>query len=350
MKASYKTKLLLFFSLFIPLLHAEECEYVYPIATIGNEKIIYIHQTNLRSIQLLAFNSSDDTIDTILWSLYTPTQIKILTNNKGFSFLDNGRLRIQLFDKRSPRAIDFDKPIYNLFIENWIDEHRTYCSAQYNNHSALFELNDDGTVYLLCTHSHKDYLYPQKIDDYLFFIERCVDNAIANYRIVQANYSDLLLNQDATLFECIADFADKPIIFLTMISKKEGFVIEHQKTVESNDPQAMFWCYYFFNNKNKWVISRAFSFAVPTKLFFPDSKDRLFESIIPLMPKFIDNKIYFADASGNENNFLEPYWYDIKNKEIRKNIGLNNDQHYFVPMLFNNQLWYGGNGSQLFVF
>lgn len=332
------------------LCRSGEYEYVYPIAVLDNERIMYMHQINATTIRLLSWNSMSDSREELLWSMYTPIQVKILPHKKGFSFIDNGRLRIQLFQKRSPKAVDFDDPIYNINTIEWLDEHMCYCSAQYNNHSALFQLSDDGTTHLLIAHSEKDYVYPQKVNASLFFIERSVSFAKTfNYCILKTEYHTSLpasLPEKNNDLELIIDFQDKPIIFLTMISEHEGFVIEHQKTIHSDDSTTLFSYHHIFIDHDTWIVSKLFSFHIPTCLFLPGRKECLFESIIPLLPKVIDNKIFFVDCTYNENNFLELYYYDLEHQHIKKLQGIHNDQHYFIPIRFNNELYVGGSYTQ----
>ena len=115
-------------------------EYIYPVASLDEDNILYIHQTSPRSIQLFEWNTITNHTEQILWSLFNPVGIQLLPDNSGFSFIDNGRLRIKAFQKRSPKTIDFDEPIFNINALHWIDEHTCYCSAYYNNLFSLFEL------------------------------------------------------------------------------------------------------------------------------------------------------------------------------------------------------------------
>src|SRR5436190_3218349 len=121
-----------FFLLYIyyPLMAVE---YIYPIASYNDEIILYIKQTSSQHIQLFQWNIVTNHIEQLLSSLFNPAGVQLLTHEKGFSFFDNGRLRLKLFEKRSPKAIDFDEPIFNVNGLHWIDDHTFYCSAQYDN-------------------------------------------------------------------------------------------------------------------------------------------------------------------------------------------------------------------------
>lgn len=321
-------------------------EYIYPVASLDEDNILYIHQTSPRSIQLFEWNTITNHTEQILWSLFNPVGIQLLPDNSGFSFIDNGRLRIKAFQKRSPKTIDFDEPIFNINALHWIDEHTCYCSAYYNNHFSLFELHDDGRVKYLTMGNDNDCMYPQKIDSHLFYIERNRSNTCANYRIMQTEYNTPQNN-------VIIDFQDKPIIFLNMISEKEGFVIEHAKTIESESKTGLFLYYQLIKMGDTWEKERLFTFEVPTALFLYDNEQRLFESILPLLPRIIDNKIYFTDCSHNDGN-LEPYYYDLSKNQTHKLFIANQPEqgHLFVPMLCGTKLCCGGtkNGKELAIF
>lgn len=329
-----------YYCFYIFLVHASlshSTEYVYPVAYCEDESaILYIHQQSPESIRLFKWNMLTKCSEEVLWSLFNPAGLRLLPNNVGFSFIDNGRLRIKNFQKRSPKTIDFDEPLYNINVLDWIDEHTCYCSAQQGDNFSLFELHDDGSLQLIKSDNNVDFLYPVKIDDQLFYIERNHSNI--NYRIVQTQYD---LSSNKTIHE-VMDFYDKPIIFLNMISAQEGFVIEHEKTMPI-DETVMFFAYYqVIKEGNYWNKNLLFSFAIPTNLFLYDSQERLFESILPLLPRIIDNKIYFVDSSHNNLANLELYYFDLKNMQINKVFIPKSRKHVFVPILCNQQLCSGG--------
>ncbi len=313
-------------------------EYTYPVASFDNGTIIlYIHQTSQQSIELCEWNTLTDTIQTILWSLFNPGGLTVLPNNQGFSFIDNGRLRIKQFCKRSPKTIDFDEPIFNIQGIQWIDEHTCYCSAQYGNHFSLFELHDDGTLNFLIQEQGKDCMYPQKIDNHLFYIARSTIDS--HYFIVQTKY-----DQSTNCSQVIVDFGNLPIMFLNMISAEEGFVLGYKKNLEYTDTTASFFYYHLIKKGDDWYNYRIFSFEIPRSLLL-DGNQRLFESILPLLPRIIDHSIYYVDCSDQPHNYLEPYCYDLLSGKSKKLIvhANQNQGHLFVPMKCGNKLYFGGN-------
>jgi hypothetical protein len=306
-------------------------EYIYPVASLSNGRILYIHQHTPTDIKLLAWNPENNHTEPVLWSIFNPAAVQMLPNNSGFSFIDNGRLRIKLFEKRSPKAIDFDEPLFGINSLQWINEHSCCCSAQYNHNFALFELHDEGTLKVLAWQKGSDYLYPQKIDTQLFYIERCPTQNITHYRIMHCTYPD---SQDAIM---VVDFDTIPIIFLTMISDKQGFVLEHTKKIDNDDQITPFSYYQIKKQGDVWYKNLLFSFFLPTDLLI--SADRqLYESILPLLPRLIDNKIYFVTCNDN----LELYSFSLVTQLVEKISLPAKKGHYFVPIQCGDKFYCGG--------
>jgi hypothetical protein len=323
-------------------------EYIYPVASLSDEKILYIHQHSSTNIELFSFNTQTHQTEPMLWSVFNPAGLQMLPDNAGFSFIDNGRLRIKSFNKRSAKAIDFDEPLFGINGLHWIDNHTCYCSAQYNNNFALFELHDDGTLQCLRSAEGKDYMYPQKIGNQLFYIER---NATKNglnffhYTIASCSYQKSNSNDLET--NIIADFSTTPIIFLTMLSETEGFAIEHEQQIDSENPTMLFTYHQIIKEDDIWAKKALFSFSIPTNLLVPSARPELvegylYESILPLLPCVINQKVYFVDCAHNMDYILEPYFYSLQDKIVQK-INLNQrDGHVFVPVSCKNTLYYGG--------
>lgn len=339
-----------FYFLFFYIHILSAVEYTYPIATLNNGTVLlYIHQYSATHIELFEWNLSTNQTEQILWSAFNPAGLQLLPDNTGFSFIDNGRLRIKLFQKRSPKAIDFDEPFFAINGLHWIDEHSCYCSAKSNDNFSLFQLYDDGTLKCLIRQTGKDCLYPQKVDSQLFYIERYATYNCPNtvsYHIMQCDYPDNdISSQSAAL---IIDFFDIPIAFLTMISDKEGFVLEHAKMIDSEQSTTLFSYHHIRKQGDAWCKNCLFSFNIPTNLLL-DGEERLYESLLPLLPRMIDNKIYFVDCAKNNNFTLEPYFYDLLTKVSTKiSVPEKKEGHCFVPMLCGSPLYCGGTPPFIF--
>lgn len=331
---------LLYCVLFFYISTLQATEYVYPVTSLNDGKtILYIHQHSPINIELFSFNTQTQQTEQMLWSVFNPAGLQTLPDNGGFSFIDNGRLRIKEFQKRSAKAIDFDEPIFGINSLHWIDEHSCYCSAQYNNNFALFELHDNGTLQCLRAEAGKDCMYPQKVNDQLFYIERYATKNNMHYCIVSCAYQTDN-NSDAQT-NLIIDFKSTPIAFLTIISETEGFVVEHAQHTDSENPTMVFKYHRIVKEGDVWAKNVLFSFSVPTNLLL-DSEKKLYESILPLLPRIINNKVYFVDCANNTDYILEPYFYDLS-AQIFQKISLNQPKgHCFVPMVCSNKLYFGG--------
>jgi hypothetical protein len=334
-----------YFSFLLFFVHiVSAIEYVYPVASLCNGKtILYIHQRTATSLELFEWNTKTNQTEQILWSVFNPAGLELLPDNSGFSFIDNGRLRIKLFQKRSPKTIDFDEPLYNINRLHWIDQSICYCSAQQNNNFALFQLDNNGIMKCLVSKNNKDYMYPQKIGDQLFYIERSASKdapGALQYQIVSSQYDND--NACAAATELIADFDTNPIVFLTMISDKEGFVLEHPQNLDSNSSIVLFMYHHIIKQGNSWHKNKIFSFEIPACLLL-EGKGRLYESLLPLLPRIVKNKVYFVDCVGSNDLFLEPYMYNLSTNIIQKITVPSKKGHYFVPILCGTQFYCGGS-------
>lgn len=319
-------------------------EYTYPVGSIDNgENILYIHQHTIDNLELFEWNTKKNHTEPILWSMFNPAGLQLLPNNIGFSFIDNGRLRIKSFLKRSPKAIDFDEPLFNISTLTWIDEHTCYCSAQQDRNFGLFELDDDGTVRCLLKQSDHDYMYPQKIATQLFYIERYQTKGAVNsqhYKIISTSYQNN--NVRALEPKLIADFENSPIVFLTMLSDQEGFVMEHPQNIDSDSSTILFTYHHIIKQGKAWSKNPLFSFEIPSNLLLNEDQ-RLYESLLPLLPRIAKNRVYYVDCAQHDNLQLEPYYYDMETKLTQKiAVPAKEQGHYFVPILYGQKLYCGG--------
>jgi len=317
----------------------QPAEYVYPVASLNDgTTILYIHQHSPTKIELFSFNTQTHQTEPMLWSIFNPAGLQMLPDSSGFSFIDNGRLRIKSFQKRSAKAIDFDEPIFGISSLHWMDNHTCYCSAQYNNSFALFELHNNGILQCLHASEGKDCMYPQKINDQLFYIERYPIKNNMHYRIVSCTYQTDNFNKQAIE---MVNFENTPIIFLTMLSETEGFVIEHTQHVNSENTTILFKYHHIIKEGHIWSKNQLFSFSIPTHLLL-DNEEKLYESILPLLPRIINNRVYFVDCINNKDHILEPYFYSLSDKIIEK-IHLDQQKgHIFVPIICSNTVYFGG--------
>src|SRR5207244_11060403 len=128
----------------------------------------------------------------------------------------------------------------------------------------------------------------------------------------------------------IIDFYDKPIIFLHMLSEQEGFVLEYEQTIDSTCPITHFLYHRIVKQGDDWQKELLFSFYIPINLLLSGDQ-RIYESLLPLLPCIVGDRVYFVDCSQNKNNNLEPYYYHLTSKTIQNiPVPLKNQGHYFV--------------------
>lgn len=313
-------------------------EYIYPVASYNDKIILYVEQTSSQNIQLFQWDISTHHTQPLLWSLFNPAEIKLLPNNKGFSFFDNGRLRLKLFQKRSPKAIDFDEPLFNFNGLDWIDENTGYCSAQYNNNFSIFQIHDNGRVdYLISCDTH-DYMYPQKVNNQLFYISRenKIKESEVHYKIMQSKYGNNMPSEE------IINFYDQTIIFLNMLSESEGFVLQYNENRDNNPDIFHFFYYHLMKQSDHtWKNECLFAFSLPTYVCGEKNDKRLFESILPLLPRIIDYKIYFSDYLP-EIDMLDLYYYDLVTNQKNKICLHKKPGHIFAPIKCGDTIYCGG--------
>ncbi len=359
-----KFSVFLFFIFIIPFsMQSTEC--VYPVAELNQDNLLLIQQKASDNITLWFWNRETNQLKPGLWSRFNPAGPRMLPDKSGFSFVDNGLIKVKFFHKRSPKTIALDEPLFDINMVQWIDNHHCYASAKKNNRFGIFQLTMKGDVDSIVEDPFADCLYPQKIGNLLFYIER-INN---NYHVMSVSYPEMLLHKSdnfntiddfdtkvqkiidkqvrkekrrtVTNKQLIFDFKKQPIAFLHMISSSEGFVLEYDAYVDSKDDIILFSYLHLTKTDNSWHYNQLFSFAIPAALLLVDSPKRLYESMLPLLPRHINNAIYFADACHQQN--LNIFRYDLnlgitKQKTFTKS----NNRHRFAPFVVNNKLFVGG--------
>lgn len=307
-------------------------EFLYPVAR--RDGILYVmYQKTPHHIELWEWDPQTRYAEQLLFSRFTPAGFRLLPSKEGFSFIDNGLLKVKKFFKRSPRIIEFDAPIYQVELVNWLDDTTCYASGRYQNHFGIFHIDYEGEVQPLCVKEAVDCMYPQKIDDTLFYIER--DEQL-HCRVMQTSYvpapgenfnERLAWHYDQhQLFHEIACF-ETPVVFLSMVSAHEGFVIGHPSIVNRSNPIITF-DYYHLIKQDSWQVQKLFSFSIPSALLFVGSPSRLYESLMPLLPQRYDHRIVFVQTI-NESLTISLYVYDQHTGLIEP---IENSQGLFPPL------------------
>jgi hypothetical protein len=314
--------------------------FLYPVGFLNQGKIILlIKQQSKDHISLLLWDRETKEIKSGLWSLFNPAAIQVLPNQAGFSFIDNGRLRVKFFNKRSPRTIEFDQYVYDIRDVNWLNSNECYFSAKtIDDCYSIFHGFIDGTTFCLASCSNNNCMYPQKIDDQLFYIKETKEK---KYQIIQTQFSD----NTEKIADIMINF-NNPIVFLLMLSPEKGFVIQHANKINSTNINVEFNYYQLLKSKKNdlWEKKLLFSFKIPFSLISTKSHKRLYESLLPLVPRVVGTNIYFVDSSYNKQNKLELFSYSIKTLKI-KQLLLGKSKQYcnlFVPIVFDSKIIFGG--------
>lgn len=309
-------------------------EFLYPVAIDKNGSLYLIYQKTANHIELWEWDPQTKQADQLLFSRFTPAGFRLLPMGDGFSFVDNGILKVKKFVKRSPRTIEFDAPIYQVEIVQWIDNNTCYTSGKYKENFGIFQIDYEGEVNPVYLRECIDCMYPQKINDCLWYIER---DERGYYRVMQTSYLPSIGNtfneriswhqEHLPNSESIASFEKQPIAFLSMISLSEGFVIGHPPLVSRTEHIIPFDYYHLKKDEGVWQVTHLFSFYIPSDLLFIGKSSRLYESLLPLLPQHIGQKIVFS--SMDDFGILSLFAYDTASKI---NILLPDTQNLFPPV------------------
>lgn len=335
-------------------------EYLYPVAhALHNDAnlVFLIHQISLNRLQLLQLDVQSGVIAPVLPSAITPAGIKILPDLSGYSFIDQGSIYIKLFSKRSPIHLDISLPLYQIDMIEWIDPTCCYFAACYQDKSNIYQLSITGDLQLLVQSSIADSLYPQKIDDSLYYIERSFDKK--KYCIKVVHYSPTHLDRSCSNNSTMSllNTGDQPIAFLYMQSSTIGYYVSYPASLEGQ--AACLPCAYhqlsYDNKQATWNTEKLFDFSVPLDFLLPENKDRLYESFLPLLPTHTEQGIYFCDCTPDkakktglrnlggswyEADFVKIYFYDFLSKKTTLMVDDNN-QDLLAPFATGKTLLYG---------
>ena len=175
------SKYIFFILLFFGIINSEE--FLYPVATFNNDgqNFIYvIYQKNVHHLELWSVNRETMAANKVLMSNFNPAGIKLLPNQSGFSFIDNGRIRVKYTNKLPSLSFDFEYPIYDFHTVEWINDRHFYFSAKAGKRFCVFlcDTNTKQTKTLIekevCSRINEDFMYPQIIGDKVYFISKSV--------------------------------------------------------------------------------------------------------------------------------------------------------------------------------
>ncbi len=183
----------IFFSISLSCIDAHEC--IYPV--LYSQKAVYlIHQISSSNIELLLWNPITKKVTKGLQARFNPAGLRLLPNNVGFSFVDNGIIKVQFFHKRSPRSLELPDPVYDINIIEWADNNTCYFSAKKQNRYSIFQLTLDMQLDCIISSSNADFFHPQKVGKNVFFIERECSRKQNRYRVLKSKYTTNFIKYD----------------------------------------------------------------------------------------------------------------------------------------------------------
>jgi len=350
--------------LLIALIHSNcsAYEWLYPVGAVTIEsslKIYVIYQKSVDHLELWLWDPLTKIATKGLLSSYIPAALKILPDASGFSFIDSGRVRIKYFSKRSPKTVDIYEPIYDIGPLAWLDEHRGYLAAKRTELFELFQMCTHGYIYALTQQAASDCMYPQIIDNQLLYIKRTRTEESFTYCIIQSHYTPVICpheipeeqqidyvrsGRDITYVRSvehtIIDCADKSIAFLKMIDATQGFCIQHPPVIDKHDPLLSCTYHRIYKKETTWQMEQIFTFNIPTYLLF-DSQIRLYESMLPLVPQYHNNAIYYVHTESIHEP-LNVYSFDCASGTSNQITFANNVDQSSIALLFTPGLLYHG--------
>lgn len=352
--------------------------YIYPVDTIYHDgilKMCVLYQKQNR-LELFFWDPTTEKAILGLLSFFQPTSLTVLPNKEAFSFIDNDRIKIKYLSKRSPKAIDLYGP-YNFTTVSWIDNENFYFSAKERRHYNLFHATIHGDLVRLTVSNTYHYLYPQKIDETLFFIEETTEGCVSIKKIqypVELINAKLMRNKDVSLEEEMrtimqqesnksvytplldiesastlialnaTECQNSSIAFLKMKSLIEGFFVSYITHIEPKQTTLILQYYRIYNHNNNWHKEFLFDFSIPLYLVLPTKKEiTMSESIFPFLPFHTESSIYFT-YYNEDTDSLELYEYQNRSGSTKKVVASGyHKELFFAPRCIGQKIIHGGN-------
>ncbi len=330
-------KILLVFCFLASSCFAEE--FIYPIVSIDQENIFVMHQKSLEDLHLFIWNTKTKIATQAISAFFLPTDIVLLPSKTGFSFLDRGRIRLKMFQKRTPKTIDLCDPISHISSLSWLNDTQFYFAGMRNKNFQVFACTLQGSANdLICAtpDTGHDFMYPQVIQDNLF----CVAKSQTSYHIFKQAWH--IPVQTTCNLETQSLYSSlEPLCFLHMKNKELGYFLQYHLSENATD-LATFSCYQL-SKKDTWTAQFLFSFAIPQKYLVGESQQRAYESIAPFLPKYDDHRVYFIDYDQEQGLFFLKK-YDIASKNLQIIVQprrFTSNKGFLAPLATTECMYYG---------
>lgn len=320
--------------------------YVYPVATDENS-IFYIYQKSLADLELWRAIWSDNSLaksasfEKCLYWRFIPAGLTLLPEHQGFSFIDSGRLWVKNFIKRSPCAISFDQPVFNISEVCWLDQQTCYFSAKQNQKFMIFMGNaKQQQLKILYDSSDSECLSPRIIAKQLFCIERHKQDR--NCMIIRLDLdSNYYLLKQSLSKRVLIDCGYQQVIYLQMCSNTLGFYVEHMPYISDESQVVTLVCHKIALVDSDWISTKLFKFVVPKSYLF--GEQRLYESILPFLPRVKKTCLYFSDIKQNQSGEYYSSLFEFDLISLKKFAILKSEPGaiYFAPLIGGQDLFYG---------
>lgn len=303
--------------------------------------MVCIAQKADSSTQLMRFNPLLKMQESLLWSAYTPSSVDLNPNKKSICFLDNDRIRIQAFSKRSACSLALSMPLYDIRFVRWLDEYNLYCVARTNKRYGVFIINQEGTVFPFLFSESEGMQYLDAICNANTMF--AIAHYAGQYAVVEARYdAHFQVTQLMKIYE-----SPEAVLFFIRAESNMQLLLIAQSKVKNTDKTITFDCFSLTNTFDQWVKAFLFSFSVPIALVCGNGISRLFESVHPLIPRFFNDCYYYASCTDS-SKWLNIRRYSMAHKTIEQ---LTDTQayHCFAPLINDREIWYGLSKSNCIV-
>lgn len=345
----------------------DHTEFLYPVAQIDEENLLILHQKSFDDIELWRWNKNEKIAFKELSSIFLPSFIQLLPSKSACSFVDRGRIKIKYFAKRTPRSIDIYEPISAISGITWLDDEHFYFVGKHEGNFKIFLCNiSDHHCIISCLsnlNDNLDYLYPQKINNFLFCItkDRSKEYAICKLEwnpkiyknellvVMQARHEkfeqcdETLVNASSSKIVLLKSL--KPLCFLHMQDQNFGFVLEFDHENQQTELFTFSCCKLEKELNQAWSINKLFDFQLPKNLFVGSEHEKIYESIFPFLPIYAPDFIYFVHFDQDiQACQIMRYNRNLKMVEnitqnfVRSSLLLSN---FFAPFLVNDLIYAG---------
>lgn|GEM_PF-6317101 len=276
--------------------HCYAVEYIYPIGIVphsADTKVLCMHQDMHRHMHVYLWDSALSTYERVLSGQYNPIEVQLLPNGSGFSFIDNGIVKIKYFNKRSAKVIELYEPLYNIAQMTWVSDTQFVFQAKRGNRYGIYYSDIEGNVLALQADAHKDYGYPTVVDDLLFCI--CQDKSTIFSLMMVPLFAE-------STSQCHIVYESKyPLAYPTMFSPRDGYFVEVM------NEGLKIW--FFKKNERVWQMGMVGDLSGEGVKFF-DNNNSLCEMFRPFLPRPLKNGLLLPIAECNV--FGELSYYDIE--------------------------------------